>query len=291
MTNSEHDTLLALATSPDFKNDKLAFAGRHSGLHRSCDAGKTWDAVSIIKGETLSVTALAFSPDFVNDGLIFAALPGGVAYSSDSGDTWYWTQLATPSPYVTALVVSSNFEENKTLFAATLEDGVFRSVNGGESWEGWNFGLLDKQVLCLAASHVSVFAGTGTGLFRSDNDGRSWKEISLPMEDSVLSLGLTETSLLVGTEAHGLFVSEDEGDSWKKIKAKVTEVPINATQVLAGKGASVRVVAGNKLLESANGGKTWRVIRLATIDKPFILTDSLMGFSSGQVVSSEDALI
>jgi photosystem II stability/assembly factor-like uncharacterized protein len=284
MTNSEHDTLLALATSPNFKKDKLVFAGRHSGLYRSHDAGKTWDAVSIIKNESLSVTALAFSPNFSNDGLIFAALPGGVAYSNDSGDSWYWTQFSTPSPYTTALVVSPNFKNDKAIFAATLEDGVFRSTNGGVTWESWNFGLLDKQVLCIAVNHETVFAGTGTGLFRSDNDGRSWKEISLPVEGSVLSLGLLGTRLFVGTESHGLFVSDDDGESWKKIKVKAMEMPINVIQVSAGKAASVRVVAGDALLESNNAGKLWQTINLKQTDAtPVHLAHSLVGFANGNV--------
>lgn len=284
MTNSEHDTLLALATSPDFKKDKLAFAGRHSGLYRSCDAGKTWDAVSIIKGEALSVTALAFSPDFINDGLIFAALPGGVAYSNDSGDTWYWTQLATPSPYVTALVVSPNFEENKTLFAATLEDGIFRSVNGGGTWECWNFGLLDKQVLCLAINSESVYAGTSTGFFHSHNDGRSWREVTLPVEDSVLSLGMIGEYLLVGTETHGLFISINGMKSWKQIKAKGLDESINQIQALGGKEMLIRVVAGNALIESKDEGKTWQKLQLPSMGEPVILATPLVGFSSGLVI-------
>lgn len=285
MTNSEHDTLLALAASPEFKKDKLAFAGRHSGLYRSCDAGKTWDAVSIIKGEALSVTALTFSPDFVNDGLIFAALPGGVAYSNDSGDTWYWTQLATPSPYVSALVVSPNFEENKTLFAATLEDGVFRSVNGGGSWESWNFGLLDKQVLCLTLNSESVYAGTSTGFFQSHNGGRSWREATLPVEDSVLSVGMIGEYLLVGTETHGLFVSINGTKSWKQIKAKGLDEPINQIQVLGGKKMLIRVVAGNALMESKDEGKTWQKLQLPSIGEPIMLATPLVGFSSGLVIT------
>lgn len=284
MTNSEHDSLLALAASPDFKKDKLVFAGRHSGLYRSRDGGKTWTATNIIKGESLSVTALTFSPNFINDGLVFAALPGGVAYSSDLGDSWYWTQFAAPGPYITALCASPNFDENKTLFAATLEDGVLRSVDGGLSWQAWNFGLLDKQVLCLALNSGTVFAGTGTGLFRSDNGGRSWQEMSLPVEASVLSLGLLGTRLFVGTESHGLFISEDDGNSWKKTKAKATKMPINAIHVSAGKAASVRVVAGDALLESNNAGKLWQTINLKQTDAtPVHLAHSLVGFANGNV--------
>ncbi|MCC6567937.1 MAG: hypothetical protein IT315_01730, partial [Anaerolineales bacterium] len=63
-TDSQPDLLLALAASPNYRKDKLLFAGRRSGLYRSTDAGKSWQARSIVAGESLSVTALAFSPNF-----------------------------------------------------------------------------------------------------------------------------------------------------------------------------------------------------------------------------------
>ena len=280
MADTEHDLLLALATTPNFKKDKLIFVGRQSGLYRSSDAGKTWKKIQVVEGEELSVTALAITPN-----CLFAALTGGVAWSNDVGNSWSWTQLTAPAHYVSMLAVSPNFDKNNTLFAATLEDGVFRSVNRGVTWESWNFGLLDKQVLCLAANRESLFAGTGTGLFRSDNNARSWKEMSLPVEDSVLSLGLIGRSLFLGTESHGLFVSDDEGYSWKKIKVKVTEMPINAIQVSGKKVVSIRVLVGSKILESTNKGKTWRLIPLATTDNVLIFATPVVGFSSGEVAT------
>jgi len=283
MIDSQHDLLLALAASPNRKKDKLVFAGRRSGLYRSWDGGKSWESKSIIASETLSVTALAFSPNFGNDKTIFAALPGGVAYSHDSGESWLWTKLPTPPPYISALAVSPNFETDKTLFAATLEDGVLRSVNGGISWQAWNFGLLDKQVLCLALNGAAILAGTSMGLFRSHNDGRSWREVTLPVEDSVLSLAIMDNSLFVGTEKSGLLKSDDDGEAWKKIKAKGLNRPINQIQITAGKEAFVRVLAGNVLLESNDEGKSWQTIQLPSKAEPTMLADLFVGFVTGQV--------
>jgi photosystem II stability/assembly factor-like uncharacterized protein len=286
MTDSQPDLLLALAASPNFKKDKLLFAGRQTGLYRSTDSGKSWEAQSIIAAEMLSVTALAFSPNFAKDQTVFTALPGGVAYSQDAGDSWLWTKLPTPPPYISALVVSSNFESDKTLYAATLEDGVLRSVNGGVSWQAWNFGLLDKQVLCLALNGEAVYAGTSTGLFRSRNDGRSWREVTLPVEDSMLSLAMMGERLFVGTEAHGLFASVDNDESWKQIKAKGLSQPINQIQVSTGREAEafIRVLAGDKLLEAKSDGKVWHDVKLLINDEPLMLAGLFVGFSSGRVV-------
>jgi photosystem II stability/assembly factor-like uncharacterized protein len=287
MTSSEQDLLLALTASPNFKKDKLVFAGRRSGLYRSNDGGKNWEQQNIIAGEELSVTAIAFSPNFLNDQNLFVALPGGVAYSHNAGATWFWTKLPTPPPYISALAVSPNFENDKTLFAATLEDGVLRSVDGGVSWQAWNFGLLDKQVLCLALMGDSVYAGTSTGLFRSHNGGRSWREINLPVEDSVLSLAVMDTSLCVGTENSGLLKSEDGGEIWKQIKAKGLNQPVNQIQVSAGKESFLRVLAGNALIESRNGGGTWRKIQfLQRDDEPVLLSSTLVGFAGGGIITA-----
>ncbi|MCC6499593.1 MAG: hypothetical protein IT313_04910 [Anaerolineales bacterium] len=281
--DSQPDLLLALAASPDFKKDKLLFAGRRSGLYRSTDAGKSWAAQSIIASGTLSVTALAFSPNFAKDQIVFAALPGGMAYSRDAGNHWLWAQFPTPAPYVSALTISPSFEEDKTLFAATLEDGVLRSTDGGASWQAWNFGLLDKQALCLTLNGEAVYAGTSTGLFRSHNGGRSWREAALPVEDSVLSLAALGGRLFAGTESHGLFASA--GGGWKQVKAKGLEKPINQIQAEAGKEAFIRILAGDALMESKDEGKTWRKIQLPPEEAPVLLASLFVGFISGQVAA------
>lgn len=285
MTNPEQDFMHALAVSPNFPADQLVFAGRRSGLYRSRDAGKSWEPCRIIAGETVSVTALAFSLNFANDRTIFAALTGAVAYSNDAGGSWLWTRLSSPPPYVSALAVSPDFEEDKTLFAATLEDGILRSADGGLSWQAWNFGLLDKQVFCLAINSESVYAGTGTGLFHSHNSGRSWQEVTLPVEDAVLSLGMMGEYLFVGTETHGLFISIGGTKSWRQINARGLDTSINQIQVVGGNETVIRVLAGNALMESKDEGKTWQKIRLPSMNAPIMLATPLVGFSSGLVIT------
>lgn len=287
MTDPEpQDLLLALAVSPNFKQDALLFAGRRSGLYRSTDAGCSWLPQDIIAGSALSVTALAFSPDFARDRAVFAALPGGVAYSQDGGHTWFWTQFPTPAPYIPALIISPNFAADHTLFAATLEDGVLRSVDGGVSWQSWNFGLLDQQVFCLAMGGEALHAGTGSGLFRSLNGGRSWREVPLPVQDSILSLAVLDGRFLAGTEEHGLYISSDEGLSWTQVQAAGMEAPINQLQAAAGQPGCMRALAGSRLMESNPDGQAWREIQLPARDgQPILLAGLFVGFPDGQVLA------
>ncbi len=276
--------LLALAVSPSFMQDKLVLAGLRKGLLRSQDAGKSWEPRAVINDEPLSVTALAFSPGFAKDRTVFAALPGGVAYSHDAGETWFWTRLPTPAPYVSALLPSPTYAENRLVFAATLEDGVLRSGDGGLSWQGWNFGLLDKQVLCLAHSGETLYAGTGSGLFCSHNEGRSWREVAMPARDGVLSLAAAGEHLFIGTEAHGVYRSMDNGASWERISAIGVDAPINQIQVTGGKVPLVRVLTGDGwLVESSNRGETWRRRRLPSRDAPVALAGNLVGYAAGEI--------
>jgi hypothetical protein len=90
MESGESSAILAIAISPDFREDNtlmLSIKGR--GLSRSVDRGVHFDVV----GEQLiaanaSVELLDFSPGFSNDQLIVAASDEDLFVSKDHGDTW-----------------------------------------------------------------------------------------------------------------------------------------------------------------------------------------------------------
>jgi len=234
--------IFAIALSPNFETDKLAFVASQAGLFKSNDGGVTWE--SLYKhtpfAQDTPTTALALSPNFANDQTLFAAISGAILYSYDCGESWQISTLGLPSPIVSAICISPNFVNNSKLFVSTLEDGVFSSTDRGKSFERCSFHLYDLHVNCITLSSnyhgdTTLWVGNEIGVFRSLNDTHSWQETAFPIQASpVLSLAVSEdNTLYAGTLANGLFESTDGGDSWQPIvEASLLH---NISQIIADK--------------------------------------------------------
>ncbi len=249
----------------------ICFAARASGLYRSRDEGVTWESAyaSLQSRERLPTTAVVLGPDFEHEPVVFAGLNGAILCSYDGGDKWQRGRLPNPLPAVSTLLISPNYAEDGTVFAGTSEDGVLVSRDRGRSWAGWNFGLIDLQVLCLAISpsfavDETIFAGTASGVFRSTNGGRAWREVPLPIQpDAILSLGMSacfaqDLTIYVGTENCGLLASRDGGRQWQLTSRATCEAPVNQILVTGGQRANkLGILWGDALQRSVDGGTTW----------------------------------
>lgn len=265
------DTPYDMAASPVFARDGLCFVACGSGLHRSRDAGASWERLPSSSEST--TTAVAVSPAFADDRSVFAAVKGGVLRSSDGGDNWHTASFPAPPPLFSSLIGSPDFELDGFLLASTLEDGVFSSNDRGLRWQSWNFGLFDLSVLCLAlspawSSDEIVFAGTETGIYRSANGGRAWRPTGFPADLApVLSLACLADSragpaqLLAGTESHGLLASCDQGETWNPLAAHAISGAANQLQIWQSEGADACVYAlvDERLLRSDDLGRTWEL--------------------------------
>ena len=266
------DIVYALAASPNFAQDGICFAARHSGLYRSDDGGLTWRTTydSLNLKAPLTTTTVVVAPDFETDQSVFAGVPGGILRSVDGGQSWDVVLFPSPPPHVSSLVISPNFAHDGTLLAGTLEDGVFRSADRGRHWSAWNFGLLDLNTLTLAisldfANDETLFVGTDSGIFRSTNGGRAWREVNFPPELApVLSLALSpdythDGVLFAGTETSGLFYSDDRGRTWTRLGKDVITDAVNSI-VLSSEFPSkpdILVMLSTVLLVSRDGGQSW----------------------------------
>ena len=266
------DIVYSLAVSPNFAQDGVCFAARHSGLYRSDDGGLTWeDAYASLELDMpLPTAAVAVSPSFEADRRVFAGVPGGVLRSVDGGHNWYIATLPSPPPFVLTLAVSPDFAHDGVLIAGTMEDGVFRSADRGSRWSAWNFGLLDLNTLALAispdfANDETLFVGTDSGIFRSTNGGRAWREVDFPTDLApVLCLALSpnyavDGVVFAGTESCGLFCSRDNGNTWLRLGEEVINDVVNSVVVSPGFPARPDVLAllADALLLSSDGGRSW----------------------------------
>ena len=111
--------------SVDFGGETGAtiFAGSFGSLHRSKDAGETWDS-PLVDANATTYSHMLYDP---GHSAVYAAVsqpgtPAQVRYSLDNGDSWL-----TYDPGVASEIVGMAFGEGtRWLYYATADDGLFR---------------------------------------------------------------------------------------------------------------------------------------------------------------------
>ena len=282
-----NDAIYDLGLSPNFKEDKTAFAARESGLYRTTDGGKTWTNTfdSLGVDEQVPALAVAISPNFGYDKTVFAGTFGVVLNTINAGETWIGVRLQEPNPLVSCLAVSPNYAEDGLVYAGTILDGVFTSANRGEGFVGWNYGLLDQHVYGLTTEGNTVYAAVDTGVYRSSNRGRRWDEVGKVMDFGPNNIvAFIEEAMFIASEENGLYVSLDDGKTIKRIAEEQFPGAVNYMKALNG-----QLVAASDFVVwvSKDVGKTWTQVSAAPEGESVMIFDVspdgtvLVGYSDG----------
>lgn len=192
----------ALAFSPTFARDLLAWAGQENGsLWRSEDGGATWHSLGQPFGKAM-VVALVPSPRFAQDGLLAAATHRPqdrqvtLWRSLDGGNTWEeWTSQQTDWPRVTLVVAGEQGMEAW----ASVGDQVLQPAYRG--WTGYVVADPPARVMrVLPTPDGEVVAVTTGGVYRSPN-GRVWKPWGEGLPEGMGLLDMALADLGEGTIA------------------------------------------------------------------------------------------
>ena len=238
----------ALAVSPDFANDGLAFAGERLlsfqgggtglGVRKSADYGQTWVESSggmAAYNYSDAVFAYAFSPDFANDQSLFAATWGGLFHSADAGATWTRRPISHPAEigFVMGVVVAPDFPSSGHMAAiAGYGSGrLYLSQDGGHTWslpEIWLPGsqlpegeaaLLNDYIAAVIYSpdytnDQTILISSLNGVWRSDDAGATWAHIH---PEYLTNLAISPDFANDQTFWGGgdfLFIFQDGGATW-----------------------------------------------------------------------------
>jgi photosystem II stability/assembly factor-like uncharacterized protein len=215
-------------------------------VHRSRDAGSTWDIISPdlttndpqkqrqqeSGGLTYDVTAaenhttiLTIAPSPVEQGVIWVGTDdGNVQVTRDGGGTWdnmanripdvpdgTWVPHIEPSKFEggTAFVVLDDHRRgNRTPY-------VFRTSNYGRSWQSLVGGQIDSFVHVIEQDPFErrlLFVGTEFGMHVSFDGGNAWHLWThgiprVPVRAIVVHPG--QHDLVVGTHGRGVYVIDD----------------------------------------------------------------------------------
>lgn len=258
----------AVALSPVFPADGIAFVIAADRLHRSSDRGHTWHVLADegLAGHVPIVIAL--SPDFAHDRIAFVGTEdAGLFRSTDGGETW---RAVGPENLVgiNSLTISSACAGGCTLIVGTAEGSIWRSADGGDTWQEVVTGL--PSVLALAGSGDTFLAGTyGDGVFRSSDGGVSWAPanegfaargfVSLATSPDVVADGI----LFIAGPEEGVYRSRDGGATWEPLG--LSEAGIGWLTVLPTFSHDRSLLAAGRggLFRSRDGGDSWQPLAIA----------------------------
>lgn len=269
----------ALAVSPDFASDGVAFAGlwlagkaggqSGPGILKSTDGGQTWQpSANGTEGVyyASAAHAYAFSPHFATDHTVFAGTWGGMFKSTDGGANWQRLTRAYfgPPGSITAVAVAPDFASSGHVLAGGGWGGVFYSQDGGINWTA-NYSVSAPSAVVYSpdfgADHTA-FAGGSSGLYKTTSKGLTWASI---LTQSIGSLAVSPQFGSDGTLFAGgnvLYASINSGANWMTATVGTDGAYIRALAISPDFASDQTLFAGtgSGLYRSSDGGSSWEAV-------------------------------
>ncbi|MFQ5576635.1 MAG: hypothetical protein ACE5G8_06555, partial [Anaerolineae bacterium] len=270
----------SLHLSPNFAADQTAYLllnhsiDSHRTLHRSTDAGRTWESLLGGLPGDFNLSAASFLPD---GRLNLVAADGRAMSVSPAGLTW-----GNLPPNMAALEVQDlAVAPGGALFAANNQAGVFKSTDGGRTWAETGFPARSgtEPARLAAANDGALFAAAGGALERSDDGGASWRYLpNLPAGFRVSALAASPNFaadgvvLAGGNYAHNAIIrSADRGQTWQTVfERNAVEGASDVAAIVFAPGAVYAWLQYGGLLHSGDGGLTWAAVELGEADRYFV---------------------
>lgn len=236
-------TPLAMALTG--RND--VFATSSSGVFRSRDAGRSWDAIdsgfSVTSAQSIgslrdtvfvSLTQRgeyrasgvpfhwAESNDSLASGVVDYQVYSGKLYARSAERIVYWngsSWSALPNLFEDQLPITYAISKSGRVFAASSTQFYYLPDGGASEWRTVSqlFGFLVKQVAVDSAGRVYALVGKDSLLYSTD-DGDNWSDLpNGPTNTNVTSLFATKDTLVVATLTStdaGLYRTADLGAHW-----------------------------------------------------------------------------
>lgn len=247
----------------DYVDGRL-YVATHHGLVMGAPSGNDWfwAYVGHERFDYMGFTTdgrTFYSSGHPDDPYKFGGTMLGLRRSTDQGHNWEQRSLKGQADFH-ALTVEPGTGD---LIGAWRT--VIRSTDGGLTWT--NLTSPPAQVFALAANSSTIWAGTLNGLYASP-DGLSWTATSLkgPIGSVTVALdGKTLFASQISNQGGATFASRDAGLTWTPLGGhdilKAPQAPI----LFAFDRGDARHVyasdAGGTIIESADGGASWKMVR------------------------------
>ncbi len=228
----------------------VVICGGYEGIHRSTDAGTTWQRVA--SPEYTSISGL-----YKNGNTVLAATSNGLLRSNDGGLTW-------PDAPLTDIALAAFTSAGGSLFVGGNNAGnatVRRSTDGGATWSNFSNGLPSQAgILDVISIGTNVYAGVGAGqdgepgVYRSAIGSADWTLFNSGIAGFAGTAFTYNTGYLyLGTE-NGVYRSNDEGATWSAIGPSLAGVLVHDLATVMTK---VVAATENGIFLLAPGASDW----------------------------------
>jgi photosystem II stability/assembly factor-like uncharacterized protein len=252
----------------------------HCMVRRSRDGGASWDTLRPAKG----TAGFYYDPPpchwFDGDNGVFAGIDGYVALTADGGDSWQYSQYAVPPREGFLLTRGLAFATrqigwlNYTAYVPGGGGGysgtsyVLKTENGGRTWREVVWGMAfpgfhrleTYDARRMWALHYAV--GVGTRFDYSNDGGQTWRACVAPIgsNEYVYDAAAVGPREAWGVTTYGRVLHTTDGVNWREVDTGFTG---NFLQVEFPTTA-VGYVAGDSVIKTVNGGRTWTRVRAAS---------------------------
>ena len=243
----------------------------------STDGGTNWgkqtdDEMGSFSSTFLSIIDVLFQ-DPTQPKVMIAHLGASYTYSSDAGKTWNRISrisgVGAPDSY--SVIISAPQDEG-VYYIAGHGVGIRRSANDGRTWDVRHSGLSEDRnsvpdigAFVLNPRHPeTLYASLRDSIWKSRDAGLSWEyagQVQGGQKISALAMHPLDSARLWAATLEGLYISEDQGRTWDR------RVPLEPSPIFKPRirfapqdPAQIYFVTGQKLLETRDAGRSWRVI-------------------------------
>jgi len=247
-------------------------------LFRSRDGGKTWEALSGMRGK--STRALAVAPSDFN--ILTAGTIDGVYRSPDGGETWRRISPADYGEIKNIESIAVDPTDPNIVYAGTRHL-AWKTQNGGATWQRIDTGMINDSdifsIIVDSSDHSVVFVGACSGIYKSKTGGQSFQKVQgIPFSarrTRVLKQDPIDHRVVYAGTTEGLWKTMDAGTTWKRMTSSqivVNDVlvdPRSSKNVLLAtdRGGVMASDDGGETFASSNRGYAHRYITALVVDK------------------------
>jgi photosystem II stability/assembly factor-like uncharacterized protein len=152
---------------------RALFLGAHTGLFRSEDGGRSWQAVAL-PAKHGHVDVMTIAPDPKDPAIIYVGThEAGVLKSADGGKTWREVNTGLGGLDVHGIAIEPNPPHKLHVAVRDKGEGIYRSTDGAGKWvrvddgPGSEVKVLTSVGISTGMGGIFLYAGTGAGLLRS----------------------------------------------------------------------------------------------------------------------------